>query len=97
MSNFWGALQTDDGHYFQGKRAALTDGSNATLTDKVSEEGGTRKPAVFLVACLLSQRVRGRISNVAQNQLMWFRSQIKWFEKGHLLRVGAIIIARHYM
>ena len=23
----------DDGHYFQGKRAALTDGSNATLTD----------------------------------------------------------------
>ncbi|EEF3248595.1 hypothetical protein QON05_004615 [Salmonella enterica] len=38
---------------------------------------------------------------------MWFHSQIKWFEtgfhshamwsgEGHLLRVGAIIIARHY-
>jgi hypothetical protein len=25
-------ISADDGHYFQGKRAALTDGSNATLT-----------------------------------------------------------------
>ena len=40
MSKIWGADQTDDGHYFQGKRASLTGGSNVTLTINLTISAG---------------------------------------------------------